>query len=54
MAAFTHPIAWFLELLRLWLVRERQAVADELQGDAESSDLYHERNTCLWYLPPPC
>ena len=54
MATFTHPIAWFLETLRQWRLRERQALANQRLDDVTTQDLYHKLNTSFWYLPPPC
>lgn len=53
MATIMHPVAWFLEALRQWRERERQALADQPRDDALTRDLYHERNISFWYLPPP-
>jgi uncharacterized protein YjiS (DUF1127 family) len=54
--ALSHPIAAFLEAVRLWRgrVRARQALANELADDAVATDIHHELNTSFWYLPPPC
>ena len=60
MAAFIHPINWVRQTLKLWRdqARETQAQSSysqcDLADDVASDDLYNERNTQLWYLPPPC
>lgn len=52
----THPIAAFLETLRLWRrrARARQALANELADDAAAAGIHHELNISFWFLPPPC
>jgi hypothetical protein len=55
-AAFFHPIPWFLETVRQWRRRtyERRALAAQLADDDASADIHNEINTLFWYLPPPC
>ncbi len=54
MAMMMFPIAWFLEALRLWRIREQRVLAEKPLDEAGALDLHHERNTSIWYLLPPC
>ena len=53
-AAFNHPIAWFLEMLRQWREREAQAAISELADDPAMAEIHHDLNIEFWYLLPPC
>jgi hypothetical protein len=55
-AAFTHPIAWLLETLRLWRVRARQQALDNLDQRQSkdctmTADVYRGLKT-PFLLPP--
>ena len=57
MASFIHPIDWLSQTVNLWLDRlqDRHAPAHhDLAEDVAAEDVYHEFNTQLWFLPPPC
>ena len=54
MAAFTHPIVWLLETLRLWQHDATQESIEEPMDEEDPSGIYDPRNTSFWYLPPPC
>jgi len=51
MAALAHTITLLVDTLRRWRSHERQVVIEELADDSTTTDLYHPRNTALWYLP---
>lgn len=56
MAAFTYPIAWLMEMLRPWRIRERQQAPEhfyqhELNDSATTAEVY--RGLISPFLLPP-
>jgi len=51
--ALTRPIIWLLETLRQWRERDGLPHDDYRLHVSDTPDVYHERNTNIWYLPPP-
>jgi hypothetical protein len=51
MAALAHTITLLADTLRRRRGHERRVVIEELADNSTTTDLYHPRNTALWYLP---